>query len=478
MITNLQTSTARYVIQKGGERIMPYLPSSATNIYKSSQHSVLPGQLEYSQPLFTPYKMQQNPYSRPSFITPPEQFKPTITKNNQTRNYNISQENLTLKPLEKAPLTVSKTPVEIDVHKVAQSNKQAQAQPSIKRSLIIRELTTSLTQKIDLLQSKYNHLKTSDYVQKIKSEIVDTLFKKNKYGDFIVENPERDMAIFENLEFTYKNNHQIKQALYEIATTMIQKINSYQITPQKAQKIIDAYYTPQAKNQIIQFSKKSNTPTIEEIIQTAQQKPTQESYEALHALSQTINKALVAYQNDVTILGDSPLLKQLKAYKQKVQTTLQNPEFTKFQTWQEYLTSYVPSPKEIIKTSMQATGLENVSLATAFNTGSSILNSMNTYMPSSMKTINLQEMTVRQAADLLGWTPSEKTSNQSSTNTLQSWSTKSINSLTSYLIKHTPAGDVKVADLINHTDTFHPVVQNNFNPQSLTLGNFSEYISM
>jgi len=341
---------------------------------------------------------------------------------------------------------------------------------------IINRMTESINKKIDILIEKYQSLITEhQFVQKIKNSILDEILMNQESTGSVFYDADMSIIIFENIQKIYKENSNIQYAVLQSAKTLVEKLHDFKISKWQTNRVITQYYTQSTREQIIKFMNQPltiiTTPEIQEIIQKIKNSPSQASYNMLKTLSSTLDATIHAYQYDKTILGDSPLLTELKTYRNQLTQLQQSPEFTQFQSWNEYFNSYIPTQKAVLKQGIQMAGIEEMSLQKAFEHTESMINNYNSYAPTSLQLDNIQNITVKEAINRSGIAPNESLINTSSQNIAQSWTTEAINKITNFIIENSDIGAIKIKDILNQADTVPVALQKVLKPSSLTIKN-------
>jgi len=173
-----------------------------------------------------------------------------------------------------------------------------------------------------------------------------------------------------------------------------------EILQQRVQAIlaIDQYYTPEMQREVLAIMPKNekyfihpdirittNMPSVEVIIETAVEKPTQQTFDALqNALKATKMAIHVAQEN-----RNIALISQLEQYKNQIIIVLKSPMFTQFQSWSSYAESFIPSTKKVLST----TGLGNITVDQALSGVSSVA----PYVQSALDATGVLNMTIDQA---------------------------------------------------------------------------------
>jgi hypothetical protein len=148
----------------------------------------------------------------------------------------------------------------------------------------------------------------------------------------------------------------------------------------QANNIISQYYTPSMQENLHIFMEKNqptidpivgtitNVPSVEKVIQSALEKPNQETYNALQSTLEATEVAIFANKN-----GDSRLKAQLKAYETNLKITLQDPKIAQFSSWKTQATNYLQQFLPDTKTILDTTGLGNTTTSDAIKFGQSAL---------------------------------------------------------------------------------------------------------
>ncbi|MBV8660868.1 MAG: hypothetical protein JO129_01845 [Candidatus Dependentiae bacterium] len=246
--------------------------------------------------------------------------------------------------------------------------------------------------------------------QNLQDDLFNTIAIKDSQGNLQFIDPENDVAIIENLLKKYEKDSDISHVLQNSLMVLNKYIQSQQVTPKQANSVIARYYSPNMRNDIFSIFKIepkfdatgviTNMPSIEAIIQEAKDNPTAQTFKALQASLKATNIAIYALRTQTSVLGDSPLLAQVKSFKNDINTALKNPHMDKFQSWGSYATSLLPTTEQLLTT----TGIGNINLSTAVQGAKTAIDTAN----SALTATGITNMNISQVAEKAGLIPSEK----------------------------------------------------------------------
>lgn len=161
-------------------------------------------------------------------------------------------------------------------------------------------------------------------------------------------------------------------------TNLKEPENSFEINIQhQADEALSGYYTPAMVKDIFAVAQTkpivnpstgiiTNMPSVSAMAKSALLQPTQEKFNALQSMLQATDVAIYANQDHSTLIGDRAFLETLKTYQSYLKTILQDSKFKQFQSWTtqatDYASSFLPSTETIVKTTLQNTGIGNLTV--------------------------------------------------------------------------------------------------------------------
>jgi hypothetical protein len=221
----------------------------------------------------------------------------------------------------------------------------------------------------------------------LQEDILTSLGIKNEEGSLQVHDAQTDFKIVDALLEKYKDDINVTRVLTATLQTIHHQFTSQQATPRQANSVIAYYYTPELRNDIFSMMKLqptfdphsgavTNMPSIEEITQAALKSPSQQAYKALQSALEATKISIYASRFDHSFFGDGSLLTQLKTFEKTINTTLQNPKLTQFQSWGTYTSSFIPSTRTILNAPI----VRNVNVSTAVSTGKYVIDTVTPYV--------------------------------------------------------------------------------------------------
>jgi|GEM_PF-3047123 len=309
-----------------------------------------------------------------------------------------SQRNLQAKASKRTSLLKNEL---ASAHKTRQQRKEKYDL----QEFIINDAVSKASKKIDRWTENYGETASNTYVQSgLKEDLLSSLLTKDKSGNFKVNDPKIDRVILERLSAKYQKNKNVHRVLRKVTRTVNETITSQQVYHKQANGIIARYYTPEMRNEIFTFLNKkptydstgavTNMPTVEMLIKEVQMNPSPQGLKALKTAQKATKVAVYAFRQNTSMLGDGPLLSQLKAFEKTITTSLQNPRFTQPQSWGSYAASFVPSTQTVLST----TGLGNVTTSQAVGAGKKVLDLTNSFL----NLTGYDKATVNQVAEKTG----------------------------------------------------------------------------
>ena len=252
-------------------------------------------------------------------------------------------------------------------------------------------------------RTDFNNQKSHDNM--LQEEILTSLNIKNEEGNLQVFDAVTDFKIIDTLLEKYKQDKNITRVLQTTRETIQHQFTSQQTTPRQGNSVIAYYLNENMANDIFTFMNTepffdqathniTNMPSVEEIIRKALQNPNAQGYKALQATLEATNVAIYASRADRSFFGDGSLLKQLKSFEQRINTTLQKREMKQFQSWGSYAS-------EAGASAFNAT-IGNMSIGSATSLSKSAINKVIPYTQGLINISGVKDMTISQVAEKTG----------------------------------------------------------------------------